>query len=34
MCSMCVSSCRWCALVSVMHPVAIMSSVFCVICSC
>ena len=29
--SMCVSSCRCC--VSVVHPVAILSAVFCVICS-
>ena len=28
----CVSSCR-CVLVSVVHPVAILSAVFCVICS-
>ena len=27
----CVSSFRWC--VSVVHPVAILSAVFCVICS-
>ena len=33
MCSMCVSSCRWCVLVSVVHPVAILSEMFCVICS-
>ena len=31
--SMCVSSCRWCVFVSVVHPVAILSAVFCVICS-
>ena len=29
--SMCVLSCRCCVLVSVMHPVAILSAVFCVI---
>ena len=28
-----VSSCRCCVFVSVMHPVAILSAVFCVICS-
>ena len=31
--SMCVSSCRWCAIVSVVLPVAILSAVFCVISS-
>ena len=31
--SVCVSSCRCCVLVSVMHPVVILSMVFCVICS-
>ena len=32
--SMCVSSCRCCVFVSVVHPVAIVvSAVFCVICS-
>ena len=31
--SMCVSSCRCCLFVSVVHPVAILSAVFCVICS-
>ena len=31
--SMCVSSCRCCVLVSVVHPVAIMGEVFCMICS-
>ena len=31
--SMCVSSCRCCVFVSVVHPVAILSAVFCVICS-
>ena len=31
--SVCVSSCRWCVFVSVVHPVAILSAVFCVICS-
>ena len=30
---MCVSSCRCCVLVSVVHPVAILSAVFCVICN-
>ena len=30
--SVCVSSCR-CVFVSVVHPVAILSAVFCVICS-
>ena len=30
--SVCVSSCR-CVFVSVVHPVAIMNAVFCVICS-
>ena len=30
--SVCVSSCR-CVLVSVVHPVAMLSVVFCVICS-
>ena len=29
----CVSSCRCCVFVSVVHPVAILSAVFCVICS-
>ena len=29
----CVSSCRYCVFVSVVHPVAILSAVFCVICS-
>ena len=29
----CVSSCRCCVLVSVVHPVAILNAVFCVICS-
>ena len=28
-----VSSCRCCVFVSVLHPVAILSAVFCVICS-
>ena len=28
-----VSSCRCCVFVSVVHPVAILSGVFCVICS-
>ena len=31
--NMCVSSCRCCVLVSVVHSVAILSVVFCVICS-
>ena len=31
--SMCVSSCRWCVFESVVHPVAILSAVFCVIYS-
>ena len=30
--SVCISSCR-CVFVSVVHPVAILSAVFCVICS-
>ena len=29
----CVSSCRCCVFVSVVHPVAIVSAVCCVICS-
>ena len=29
----CVSSCRCCVFVSVVHPVAILSAVFCIICS-
>ena len=29
----CVSSCRCCVFVSVVHTVAILSAVFCVICS-
>ena len=29
----CVSLCRCCVFVSVVHPVAILSAVFCVICS-
>ena len=29
----CVPSCRCCVFVSVVHPVAILSAVFCVICS-
>ena len=32
-CSMYVLSCRCCVFVSVVHPVAILSAVFCVICS-
>ena len=32
-CSVCVSSSRCCVLVSVVHLVAILSAVFCVICS-
>ena len=31
--SVCVSSCICCVFVSVVHPVAIPSAVFCVICS-
>ena len=31
--SMCVSSCRCCVYASVVHPVAILSAVICVICS-
>ena len=31
--SMCVSSCRWCVFGSVVHTVAILNAVFCVICS-
>ena len=31
--NMCVSSCRCCVLVSVVHPVTFLSAVFCVICS-
>ena len=30
---MCVPSCGCCVFVSVVHPVAILSAVFCVICS-
>ena len=33
MSSVCVSSCRCCVLVSVVHSVAILNAVFCVICS-
>ena len=29
----CVSSCRCCVFVSGVHPVTILSAVFCVICS-
>ena len=29
----CISSCRCCVFVSVVHQVAILSAVFCVICS-
>ena len=29
----CVSSYRYCVFVSVVHPVAILSAVFCIICS-
>ena len=29
----CVSPCRCCVFVSVVHPFAILSAVFCVICS-
>ena len=28
-----VSSCRWCMIVSWVHPVAILSAVFCMTCS-
>ena len=31
--SVCVSSCRCCVFVCVVHPIAILSTVFCVICS-
>ena len=31
--SVCVSSCRCRVIVSVAHPVAILSAVFCVVCS-
>ena len=31
--NVCVSSCRCCVFPSVVHPVAILSAVFCVICS-
>ena len=31
--SVCVSSCRCCVFLSVVHPVAILIAVFCVICS-
>ena len=31
--NMCVSSCRCCVFVYVVHPVAILSALFCVICS-
>ena len=31
--SVCVSSCIWCVFVSGVHPVAILSAVFCIICS-
>ena len=31
--SVCVSSCRCCVLRYVVHPVAILGAVFCVICS-
>ena len=31
--SVCISSCRCCVFVSVVHPVVILSAVFCVICS-
>ena len=33
MCSRCVTTCRWCVFVYIGHPVAILSAVFCVICS-
>ena len=29
----CVSSCRCCVFVSILHPVANLSAVFCVVCS-
>ena len=31
--NVCVSSCRCCVFASVVHPVAILSAVFCIICS-
>ena len=31
--SVCIPSCRCCVLMTVEHPVAILSAVFCVICS-
>ena len=31
--SMCVSSCRCCVFVSVVHPITILSAVFCIIYS-
>ena len=31
---MCVSSCIYCLFVSVVHPIAILSVVACVICAC
>ena len=31
--SVCVSSCRCCVFLSAVHPVVIMSAVFCVFCS-
>ena len=33
MVSVCVSLCRCCVIVSVVYPIAILSAVFCVICS-
>ena len=33
MCRVCVSLCRCCVFVSVVHPVAILKVVFCIICS-
>ena len=33
MVSVCVSWCRCCVFVSVVHPLAILSAVFCIICS-
>ena len=31
--NVCVSWCRWCVFVYVVHPVTVLSAVFCVICS-
>ena len=33
MCSMSVSSCRWCMFVSCVHPVAVLNAAFCMTCS-